>query len=298
MPSPRAPTSLSHAAAATARPRPHRGRKVCAWYTGVRGVPRPCHDAIGQAFHESARLGMLASPTGSEMAGRQRRFLDRAEAGRLLAEVLTSLVRPPGAGARHPPRRGGGGGQGRGPPGSSPRRGRAPQDRRPRQPRAGRRRGRRRGPGDRRAGRPPPRSGHGRRPGRGRPPDRRGGQADRRLPPGPAPADPGRPHRRAGRRRGGDRLDVRGRRLLHPAGRRHPGPGGRARSARPAWPSGCGRWSTRWSCSSPPTRTSTSARSTSASPRSTTTRSCAALSKEGGGSGGSSLAPGCRITPR
>ena len=38
---------------------------------------------------------MLASPTGSEMAGRQRRFLDRAEAGRLLAEVLTSLVSPP-----------------------------------------------------------------------------------------------------------------------------------------------------------------------------------------------------------
>lgn len=38
---------------------------------------------------------MLASPTGSEMAGRQRRFLDRDEAGRLLAEVLTSLVRPP-----------------------------------------------------------------------------------------------------------------------------------------------------------------------------------------------------------
>jgi putative phosphoribosyl transferase len=38
---------------------------------------------------------MLASPTGSEMAARQRRFLDRAEAGELLAEVLTSLVRPP-----------------------------------------------------------------------------------------------------------------------------------------------------------------------------------------------------------
>jgi putative phosphoribosyl transferase len=29
------------------------------------------------------------------MAGRQRRFLDRAEAGRMLAEVLTSLVSPP-----------------------------------------------------------------------------------------------------------------------------------------------------------------------------------------------------------
>jgi putative phosphoribosyl transferase len=39
---------------------------------------------------------MLASPTGSEMAARQRRFLDRAEAGELLAEVVTSLVRPPG----------------------------------------------------------------------------------------------------------------------------------------------------------------------------------------------------------
>jgi putative phosphoribosyl transferase len=38
---------------------------------------------------------MLASPTGSEMAARQRRFLDRAEAGGLLAEVVTSLVRPP-----------------------------------------------------------------------------------------------------------------------------------------------------------------------------------------------------------
>jgi putative phosphoribosyl transferase len=38
---------------------------------------------------------MLASPTGSEMAARQRRFLDRAEAGGLLAEVVTSLVQPP-----------------------------------------------------------------------------------------------------------------------------------------------------------------------------------------------------------
>jgi putative phosphoribosyl transferase len=38
---------------------------------------------------------MLASPTGSEMAARQRRFLDRAEAGGLLAEVVTSLVSPP-----------------------------------------------------------------------------------------------------------------------------------------------------------------------------------------------------------
>ena len=38
---------------------------------------------------------MLASPTGSEMAVRQRRFLDRVEAGGLLAEVVTSLVRPP-----------------------------------------------------------------------------------------------------------------------------------------------------------------------------------------------------------
>jgi putative phosphoribosyl transferase len=38
---------------------------------------------------------MLASPTGSEMAPRQRRFLDRAEAGGLLAEVVTSLVQPP-----------------------------------------------------------------------------------------------------------------------------------------------------------------------------------------------------------
>jgi putative phosphoribosyl transferase len=38
---------------------------------------------------------MLASPTGSEMAARQRRFLDRAEAGELLGEVLAGLVRPP-----------------------------------------------------------------------------------------------------------------------------------------------------------------------------------------------------------
>jgi putative phosphoribosyl transferase len=38
---------------------------------------------------------MLASPTGSEMAGRRRRFHDRAEAGGLLAEVVASLVRPP-----------------------------------------------------------------------------------------------------------------------------------------------------------------------------------------------------------
>jgi putative phosphoribosyl transferase len=38
---------------------------------------------------------MLASPTGSEMAARQRRFLDRAEAGELLGEVLAGRVRPP-----------------------------------------------------------------------------------------------------------------------------------------------------------------------------------------------------------
>jgi putative phosphoribosyl transferase len=38
---------------------------------------------------------MLTSPPGSEMAARQRRFLDRAEAGGLLAEVVTSLVKPP-----------------------------------------------------------------------------------------------------------------------------------------------------------------------------------------------------------
>jgi putative phosphoribosyl transferase len=38
---------------------------------------------------------MLASSTGSDMAAGQRRFLDRAEAGGLLAEVVTSLVRPP-----------------------------------------------------------------------------------------------------------------------------------------------------------------------------------------------------------
>jgi putative phosphoribosyl transferase len=38
---------------------------------------------------------MLSSSTGSEMAARQRRFLDRVEAGGLLAEVLAGLVRPP-----------------------------------------------------------------------------------------------------------------------------------------------------------------------------------------------------------
>jgi putative phosphoribosyl transferase len=38
---------------------------------------------------------MLGSPTGSEMAVLQRRFLDRVEAGGLLAEVVISLVRPP-----------------------------------------------------------------------------------------------------------------------------------------------------------------------------------------------------------
>jgi putative phosphoribosyl transferase len=38
---------------------------------------------------------MLSSPTGSEMAARQRRFLDRVEAGELLGEVLAGLVRPP-----------------------------------------------------------------------------------------------------------------------------------------------------------------------------------------------------------
>ena len=38
---------------------------------------------------------MLSSPTGSEMAARQRRFVDRVEAGELLAEVLTGPVRPP-----------------------------------------------------------------------------------------------------------------------------------------------------------------------------------------------------------
>ena len=38
---------------------------------------------------------MLSSSTGGEMAARQRRFLDRVEAGGLLAEVLAGLVRPP-----------------------------------------------------------------------------------------------------------------------------------------------------------------------------------------------------------
>ena len=56
-------------------------------------MPRVVHKATGQAFHESARLGMLASPTGSEMAVRQRRFLDRVEAGGLLDEVVSSLMR-------------------------------------------------------------------------------------------------------------------------------------------------------------------------------------------------------------
>jgi hypothetical protein len=38
---------------------------------------------------------MLASPTGSEMAARQQRFIDRVEADGLLTEVVTSPVRPP-----------------------------------------------------------------------------------------------------------------------------------------------------------------------------------------------------------
>jgi putative phosphoribosyl transferase len=38
---------------------------------------------------------MLGSPTGSDMATTQRRFLDRVEAGELLAGVLAGLVEPP-----------------------------------------------------------------------------------------------------------------------------------------------------------------------------------------------------------
>jgi putative phosphoribosyl transferase len=38
---------------------------------------------------------MLGSPTGSDMAARQRRFLDRVEAGELLGAVLAQLVEPP-----------------------------------------------------------------------------------------------------------------------------------------------------------------------------------------------------------
>jgi putative phosphoribosyl transferase len=38
---------------------------------------------------------MLGSPTGSDMATTQRRFLDRVEAGELLAGVLAELVEPP-----------------------------------------------------------------------------------------------------------------------------------------------------------------------------------------------------------
>ena len=45
-----------------------------------------------------------------------------------------------------------------------------------------------------------------------------------------------------------------------PAGPAPPGSWSPCPSARSAWPSGCGRWSTRWSCWSPRTRTSTSAR--------------------------------------
>jgi len=40
-------------------------------------------------------VGILGSPTGSEMTDRQRRFLDRVEAGELLADVLDRLVSPP-----------------------------------------------------------------------------------------------------------------------------------------------------------------------------------------------------------
>src|SRR4029450_12494166 len=94
MPSPQATTSLSPAAA-TAPPRLHRGRKVCAWYTGAWGVPRAVHQGTGQAFHESAREVMLASPTGSEMTVRERGVRGRGGGGGLWAEVVTSLVRPP-----------------------------------------------------------------------------------------------------------------------------------------------------------------------------------------------------------
>jgi putative phosphoribosyl transferase len=38
---------------------------------------------------------MLRPPTGSTMAARQRRFLDRVEAGERLAEVMDGRVRPP-----------------------------------------------------------------------------------------------------------------------------------------------------------------------------------------------------------
>src|SRR5918999_196213 len=89
MPSPQATTSLSHTAA-TARPRLHRGRKVCAWYTRVQGVPRVGQDATGQAFHESARAGMLASPTGSDMAARQRRVPPPAGGGGVVVAAMVA----------------------------------------------------------------------------------------------------------------------------------------------------------------------------------------------------------------
>ena len=60
----------------------------------VHGGPEHAKEQTGP-FHESARVGILSSPTGSEMTDRQRRFLDRVEAGELLADVLDRLVSPP-----------------------------------------------------------------------------------------------------------------------------------------------------------------------------------------------------------
>src|SRR5918992_447386 len=90
MPSPQATPSLSPAAATapTAAPGSKRLRMVHAG-------PGRAKDRPNRPFHESARLGMLGSPTGSDMATTQRRFLDRVEAGELLAGVLAGLVRPP-----------------------------------------------------------------------------------------------------------------------------------------------------------------------------------------------------------
>ena len=240
-----------------------------------------CAKGVGQprpARHFTRAQGpvCLPSPTRERHGGTAAAVPRPGRGWRVAGRGRSQPRQAPGAGPGPPPRRGGGGRPGGGPPRRPPGRGRAPQGRRSRQPGAGRRRGRRRGPGARRAGHPPPRPGHGRGPGRGRPPDGRGGQADRRLPRRPAPPRAGRPDRRPGRRRRGHRLDLRGGRLLHPPGRRHPGPGGRAR--RPARPGGPALAGGRpgGGAASPPTPTSTSARSTSASPRSTTTRSCAA----------------------
>src|SRR4029453_3659148 len=109
MASPRATTSLSSAAAATARPRLHRGRRVCACYTRPRGVPRVVKNPVGQAFHESARLGMLAFPDWERGGGTAAAVPRPGRGWQVAGRGRDQPRQPPGAGAWRPPGRGGGG---------------------------------------------------------------------------------------------------------------------------------------------------------------------------------------------